>query len=182
MFIYCEWASAFLFEILMQDLFCFLQNIEWGFGRSVGVFRCGRQLRNRVFGWGDGGRRSGSPGPSRGRCRQPDAPRGPWEQPRGFAQQVWSLTQSFSVCFLLMKQSFMGLEYKSMTPHEGALCSFRSLQQLPCLGPRPLNGLLSWHGSFPKALYLAPCVASGTWEIQWHREACNAWCRDPRAL
>ena len=41
------------------------------------------------------------------------------------------------------KNSFICLEGKSMTPHQGNTILFRSSQQLPCLHLGPLIGFLS---------------------------------------
>ena len=60
-----------------------------------------------------------------------------------------------------------------MTPHRGNTILFRSSQQLPrlCLGP--LKGFSADMVLF-KGPRLASCIASGTTEIQGHRQVWRA--------
>ena len=60
--------------------------------------------------------------------------------------QVWSLTQFYSVSFL-KKNPWFAWRGKSMTPHQGNTILFRSSQQLPCLCLGHSKGFLSWHGA-----------------------------------
>ena len=69
--------------------------------------------------------------------RRPLAP-----APVSSQQQVWPLSQSFSVSFL-MKRSFICFVGKSMTPHGGNTILFRSSQQLSRLRLGTSKGFLS---------------------------------------
>ena len=59
-----------------------------------------------------------------------------------------------------------------MTPHRRDTIFFRSSQQLPRLEGRRVSS---------KSPRLASCVASGTTEIQGHRQVCQARHGGPRA-
>ena len=63
-----------------------------------------------------------------------------------------------------------------MAPRRGNTFLFHSSQQLPRLRLGPLKGFLNCQG------LLASCVASGTTEIQGHRQVCRARRKGPRTL
>ena len=65
-----------------------------------------------------------------------------YETAIGGGDQVWPLTQFFSVSFFC-ENSLICSEGKSMTPHRGNTILFRSSQQLPRLRLRTSKGFLS---------------------------------------
>ena len=67
-----------------------------------------------------------------------------------------------------------------MTPRQGNIIFFRSPQQLPPLCPGPLKGLCQLKKPFNSPMLLDN--ASGTTEIQGHRQVCFARHGVPRTL
>ena len=82
-------------------------------------------------------------------------------------------TNSIFFCFHFVKKSLICLDGKSLTPQRGNTILFRSSQQLPRVRLGPLRGFLSC----PR---LTSCVASGTTEIQGHRQVYRARRGGPR--
>ena len=68
-----------------------------------------------------------------------------------------------------------------MTPHRGNTILFRSSQQLPHLRLGPLKAFRANTAPF-EGPRLASCIASGTTEIQGHRQVCRARRGGPRTL
>ena len=110
------------------------------------------------------------------RCHpQPD-----WEindEPHETVCQVWPITHFF--LFPFCEKSLICLEGKSMTTHRGNTILFRSSQQLPRLRLGPWRAF--WADTAPfKGPRLTSCVASGTTEIQRHRQVWRARRGGPR--
>ena len=70
-----------------------------------------------------------------------------------------------------------------MTPHRGNYFSLLFLAATPSSPSQTLEGLfeLTWRPS-RKGPHLASCVASGTTEIQGHRQVCHPRRKGPRTL
>ena len=159
MFIYFEWASDFLFEILMRDLFVLFPAEYWMRIRPKRWSFLRRPPTPESSFWMGGW---GAPVRAPGAVTRPVPPAGCSKGTMGAAKGVCTpgmVTHTIVFCLLFVNKIIIygpGVYKRPLTP--GSIMFFSSLQQLPCLGPGPLNGLLSWLGSFPKALNLSPDV------------------------